>query len=172
MVFGFIHQSGGFVDVFSETGKGTTFVLSLPVSNESLQKSDAAVISGDIQGEQELVWLAEDEMEVRETTRRILETLNYRVQTYSGGQEVLNGLDKALDLPRVLVSDIVMPRMNGTELLKEVRKRISNLPVLLVSGYADHFAKEMEIMGAHTAFLAKPYDKQQLGMKLRKLLEE
>ncbi len=165
-VFGIVKQSGGFIYVDSTPGEGATFSIYLPrfvPEPEIEQKPDvtAPKAVADMTGHG-TVLLVEDEDAVRAVNARALSARGFTVIEAASGieaLEIVDGRDQPVDL---VVSDVVMPEMDGPTLLGELRKRDPSLKIVFVSGYAeDAFAKHLP-EGESFAFLAKPFSLKQL----------
>jgi two-component system cell cycle sensor histidine kinase/response regulator CckA len=173
-VYGIIKQTGGFVFLESELGRGTTFRIFLPrhVPNAlELAEAEAAAKPSPAAGSTKpaadltghgTILLVEDEEGLRALNARGLASRGYTVLEAGNGVEaidVLEGRGGAVDL---VVSDVVMPEMDGPTLLKELRRRNPDMKVIFVSGYAeDAFEKNLPERGQF-AFLAKPFTLKQL----------
>ncbi len=183
-VYGIVKQTGGFVYVNSEQGKGTTFRIFLPrhhAEQEPQHESQATNGSAkdgaaeppkprvDLTG-QGTILLVEDEEGLRSLNARGLRSRGYTVVEASNGIEALEALeerDGAIDL---VVSDVVMPEMDGPTLLRSMRKRNPNLKIIFVSGYAeDAFAKSLE-ENEKFDFLAKPFALSALVAKVKETM--
>jgi two-component system cell cycle sensor histidine kinase/response regulator CckA len=183
-VYGIVKQTGGFVYVDSEQGKGTTFRIFLPrhhAEQEPQHESQATNGSAkdgaaeppkprvDLTG-QGTILLVEDEEGLRSLNARGLRSRGYTVVEASNGIEALEALeerDGAIDL---VVSDVVMPEMDGPTLLRSMRKRNPNLKIIFVSGYAeDAFAKSLE-ENEKFDFLAKPFALSALVAKVKETM--
>jgi two-component system cell cycle sensor histidine kinase/response regulator CckA len=176
-VYGIVKQTGGFVYVDSEEGKGTTFSIFLPrhraeqeVHAEPQAANGAAkeaageqkpVARPDLTG-QGTILLVEDEEGLRSLNARGLRSRGYSVIEASNGVEAIEALaekDGAVDL---VVSDVVMPEMDGPTLLKEMRGRNPNLKIIFVSGYAEDAFEKSLPENEQFAFLPKPFTLAQL----------
>jgi two-component system cell cycle sensor histidine kinase/response regulator CckA len=168
-VYGVVHQSGGFVVVDSAPGDGSTFTIYLPRTahaecSRGMPRSDA------IQRGSETVLLVEDEDEVRAVARRVLEEAGYTVLEAANAAEALETFDRSSDSIAMLVSDVVMPGLNGHELCQMLRLRAPRLPTLFVSGYS------FDARGSSSAFddesfLEKPYDPAELARRVRSIID-
>ncbi|MAU95685.1 MAG: hybrid sensor histidine kinase/response regulator [Fulvimarina sp.] len=177
MVYGIIKQSNGFIFVDSKPGEGTTFRIFLPrfVPAETAATSPeaAASVAGakmDLSGTATIL-LVEDEDHVRAGNVRALKMRGYDVHEAASGVEaleVMEELDGKIDL---VVSDVVMPEMDGPTLLREMRKTRPDLKFIFVSGYAeDAFAKNMP-EGEKFGFLAKPFSLRELAVSVKTMLD-
>jgi two-component system cell cycle sensor histidine kinase/response regulator CckA len=183
-VYGIIKQTGGFVYVDSAEGKGTTFRIFLPRHIASAQDAapehaaEAQVSSligvlaaaaevkppanADLTGEGTIL-LVEDEEGLRALNARGLTSRGYTVLEAGNGVEAIDVLEKIDGRVDLVVSDVVMPEMDGPTLLRELRSRDPSLKIIFVSGYAeDAFQKHLPADGQQFAFLAKPFTLKQL----------
>jgi two-component system cell cycle sensor histidine kinase/response regulator CckA len=172
-VFGIVKQSGGAIDVQSAVSQGTTFRIYLPrhvpLPEEIAEaKAEAAEAAGrvpkpaaDMTG-QGTILLVEDEDPVRAVNSRALSARGYTVLEAASGLEALQIIEERGEPVDLVVSDVVMPEMDGPTLLGELRKRHPTLKVIFVSGYAeDAFQKNLP-EGEQFNFLAKPFSLKQL----------
>lgn len=171
-VFGIVKQSGGHVTLYSEVGVGTTFRVYLPIVSESeIHETSESPFFREVPVGYEVVLLVEDENAVREITRQTLEDCGYKVFEAQNGEAALELL-KTLDHPvDILVSDIIMPKIGGRELAKQVVERMPNCKVLLISGYTEDAVLMHGIMNEEFAFLQKPFTPAILARKVRECLD-
>lgn len=172
-VYGIVKQSGGFIFADSEHGKGTRFTVYLPVHHPSAEEKAAQLAAPAVQ---EVSWsgggrilLVEDEDMVRAVAERALSRAGYTVTTASDGDEGLEIVEGGAEFD-LIVSDVVMPAMDGPTMAREVRKLRRDLPVLFMSGYAEEqLRKQIDIVGG-VHFLPKPFSVQQIGDKVGAIL--
>ena len=165
MVFGIVKQSGGFVFVGSEVGKGATFRIFLPrhipEEGEIAPKAEAAAKPPADYTGQGVILLVEDEDAVRSFAARALSSRGYTVLEAASGVEALEVVERVDGKIDLIVSDVVMPEMDGPAMFSELRKRGIEAKVIFVSGYAEEaFAKNLP--EGDFAFLPKPFTLKQL----------
>lgn len=172
-VYGIVRQTGGYVDVQSVAGEGTVFSIYLPKYAGGDDES-AVTVTSTAEKQEDLtgtatILLVEDEDAVRMFSARALGNKGYNVLEASHGEsalEVIAGYDGTIDL---MVTDVIMPEMDGPTLAKEVLKTHPDLPIIFVSGYTeDRFKDEI---GDNAHFLPKPFTLQQLAEKVKKVLK-
>ncbi len=167
-VFGIVRQSGGFIDVQSAVGEGTTFRIYLPrhmVTAAEAPPEEVKVAvkkpAADMTG-QGTILLVEDEDPVRAVNARALSARGYTVLEAASGIEALEIIQERGTPVDLVVSDVVMPEMDGPTLLGELRKLYPELKVIFVSGYAEEAFRKNLPEGEEFNFLAKPFSLRQL----------
>jgi two-component system cell cycle sensor histidine kinase/response regulator CckA len=169
-VYGIIKQSGGYIFAESPKGRGAVFTIYLPVHTATEAPAKAVpvkAVQGDLWGSG-TVLLVEDEAMVRAVAERALARQGYTVLTAENGEAALELLEKT-GRPDLLISDVVMPSMDGPTMVRHVRKRYPDLPILFMSGYAEEqLRKSIDL--DNVAFLPKPFSVQQLAEAARAVL--
>jgi two-component system cell cycle sensor histidine kinase/response regulator CckA len=156
-VYGVIQQSGGGVDVQSMPGEGSTFTVYFPLAVEretAAASSEAREATARGEG---TILLAEDDDAVRAIARATLERAGYRVLAASDGLSALALLDEHPEEIDLLLTDVIMPNMNGRELAERLSALRPGVPVLFVSGYTDNVLADQGIPQSETALLDKPF---------------
>ncbi|GLR48765.1 hybrid sensor histidine kinase/response regulator [Sphingomonas astaxanthinifaciens] len=170
-VYGIVKQSGGFIFAASKVGEGTSFVIYLPVHSE--EKGASKAVAGPKPKAEELwgtgtVLLVEDEPMVRTVAERALTRQGYTVLTADNGEEALEIINRGETID-LLISDVVMPVMDGPTMVREARKTRPELKILFMSGYAEEqLRRSIDI--DNVAFLPKPFSVQELSEAARKVL--
>jgi two-component system cell cycle sensor histidine kinase/response regulator CckA len=176
-VYGIIKQTGGFIYPESEPGQGTTFRIFLPrhvatAADEPAKKTEAKPAApADLTGEG-TVLLVEDEDAVRAFAVRALAARGYTVLEASSGADALEVIEEHGGEIDLVVSDVVMPEMDGPTLLKEIRKRGIEVKVIFMSGYAEDAFKKNLDEGETFQFLQKPFTLKGLATIVKKVMEE
>ncbi|HSS00748.1 MAG TPA: ATP-binding protein [Kofleriaceae bacterium] len=167
---GIVTQHGGQIDVETELGKGSTFTVFLPRTRGSAPHRAAAAAQPRAALARESLLVVEDEAAVRRAVQRNLERLGYRVIAATDGEDALR-IAESLDGVDLLLSDVVMPGIDGPELACRLRAKWPDLPVLFVTGYsADRLARS-DALGPHDRVLEKPYQLEELTRTIRDMIE-
>ena len=168
-VYGIIKGHQGIIDVCSEPGQGTTFAIHLPVSEKEVVKGKT--VAGTIARGTETIILVDDEKSVLEVTKKLLESMGYRVYAAGSGQEAIAVYMEKRDKIALGILDMIMTGISGGETFDRLRKINSELKVLLSSGYSiTGQAQEILDRGCN-GFLQKPFNLKNLSRKLRELLD-
>jgi two-component system cell cycle sensor histidine kinase/response regulator CckA len=168
-VYGIIKQSGGYVFVQSEMGRGTVFTIYFP-SVEGPSEAHASPFSLAAVGGSETILLVEDEDSVRQLVRETLQSRGYRVLEAANGTAALALAATHTDPIHLVITDVVMPGLSGHELVQQLLPTRPSAKVLYLSGYAeDAFASPLPVKD-QTAFLQKPFTLQSLSRKVREVL--
>ncbi len=170
-VYGIVKQNGGFINVYSEPGQGTTFRLYFPKYGESVAGDKVAAQTEIPMASGEKVLLVEDEEVLLEMTKTMLEELGYRVEAKQSPHEALVFLRENPCDANLLLTDVVMPKMSGKELADEVIKQCEEMKILFMSGYTSNAIAHQGVLDKDVAFIQKPFSIRELAQKLREVLE-
>jgi PAS domain S-box-containing protein len=170
MVYGIVKQSGGYIWVYSEVGKGTTFKIYLPRTEEEVDESGPGRSGFKAQQGTETLLLVEDEDAVRALVRNVLREKGYRILEASRGEEALELAEQYGEPIDLLLTDVVMPQMNGRELARRLANLLPQIKVLYISGYADNALWYQGGLDSGGAFLQKPFSPEALARKVREVL--
>jgi len=171
MVYGIIKQNEGFINVYSEPGKGTTFRIYLPLITAAAEEGQRAVEAEYPKGGTETILVAEDDPSLRKLTVLVLEQAGYTVITANDGEEAVTKCMENKDRIELLLFDIIMPKKSGREAYDEIRKVLPNVPVLFASGYAPDMLREKALIEDGAARVYKPISPQALLKKVRETLD-
>ena len=169
-VYGIVKQSGGYIWVYSEPSKGTTFKVYLPRVDEPLPRRSSRTWPAVTAGGHETILVVEDESAIRSLTRQILEKYGYRVLDAPNGSEaekLVAGHPEKID---VLLTDLVMPEMPGTELAARLVAKRPGVRVVFMSGYTSDAVVRGGLIESGQAFLQKPFTPTSLARKIRDVL--
>lgn len=171
-VHGIVQQHGGAISIVSKQGQGTTVAAYFPVCTDAVMPSedelppqthDKAHTGGH-------VLVVEDNPSVRRIVCTLLQENGFEVTSYGDGETCIQAMRKSSDPVRLLVTDIVMPKLNGTELYRELSALMPDLPVLYMSGYADQVLRETDSTNGKIAFIQKPFSHGEFMGKIGALL--
>jgi len=170
-VYGIIQQNQGFVNVYSEPGKGTTFRIYFPWCDDNTTENYLANTKVEISAGSETILLVEDEKSVRVTTGLLLQSLGYKVITASEPKEALNLIEKLSEPVHLLITDVIMPGMSGRDLAKKLSKKYPDLPCLYISGYTADVIMHNGVLDEGIQFLSKPFTRYDLAQKVLEVLK-
>jgi two-component system cell cycle sensor histidine kinase/response regulator CckA len=169
-VYGIVKQSGGFIYVYSEVGRGTSLKIYLPVVEGTCDPAASSHSADPLLGT-ETILLVEDEDAVRELSCSALRRYGYHVIAASCGEEALSALEQSSVPVHLLVTDVVMPEMSGSELASRVVALNGQIRVLYLSGYTDDAMVRHGVLRGDVAFLQKPHTMAALARKVREVLD-
>jgi signal transduction histidine kinase/ActR/RegA family two-component response regulator len=170
-VYGIVNQSGGHVTIESELGHGTTVTIWLPDTDdvtgaEAMSEMGVVPLRG-----HETILLVEDEGDVRRLLRNVLEDYGYTVLEAKDGEEALRVDAQTKRPPDLVLTDIVMPKLGGPELVTRLRVRRSNVKVLYMSGYAADALASSHVLEPGANLLPKPFTPDQLAWSVRRVID-
>lgn len=170
MVYGIIKQHDGYINCYSEPGKGTSFKIYLPlIEREAEKPKEEHVI---VAGGTETILLAEDEDEVRKLMKLVLEEAGYKIIEAADGKEALEKFREQKDKINLLLLDVIMPMMNGRAVFEEARKIRPEIKTLFSSGYPADFIHRQGILGEEVEIISKPVPPHELLKKIREVLDK
>jgi PAS domain S-box-containing protein len=167
--YGIIAQAGGTVRIYSEPGLGTTLTVLLPVTDQSAEPVQPRVSEPDHSGG-EVILVVEDEAAMREVTRRMLDSAGYQVLAAASGEEALDIAARPQIHIDVLLTDVVMPKMQGKELADRLRRKEPGLKVVFMSGYTQGLLGAQGVLEPGVHLIEKPFSKASMLAKLREVL--
>lgn len=166
-IHGIVRQNNGHIEVESALGQGTTFRIYLPRFREETSMAGGLDVEEKVAGGSETVLLVEDERSVRLITERMLRGMGYQVITAATPQQALELGRRNRDRIDLLLSDVVMPGMNGRELYEALVQDMPGLQCLFISGYTADIIADRGVLDKHYDYLSKPFRSDQLATKLR-----
>lgn len=171
-VYGAIKQNLGFTDVYSEPDIGTTFIIYLPNHEESIIDKSSKSDSSIRESHGETILFVEDESALLQIGEAMLQELGYQVLVANSPKEAIHLAEKHINDIDLLLTDIIMPGMNGKELAESLQKLSTNLKVLFMSGYTANIISERGMLDENINFLQKPFLMKELAANLRESLDE
>jgi PAS domain S-box-containing protein len=171
-VYGIVKQNDGFIKVYSEPGEGTTFKVYLPRLEGQAIEPQAESTADIPKGRGETILLVEDEPAIMNVSRAMLEELGYKVLTASTPGEGLSQFKAHIAEIQLLITDVVMPEMNGRDLAKSIRDINPGLKCLFISGYTANVIAHHSVLDEGVIFLQKPFSMNDLASKVREALEQ
>ncbi len=168
-IYGIVQSHGGSIEVQSAEGAGTTFTVRFPVTEKGAVPKDSR--SEPVRGGSETILIVEDQPEVSRVAVRVLGNLGYRLMEARNGIEAVGLSDTELNKIDMLLTDVVMPHMNGTEVAERLRRRKPGLKVLFLSGHVADVTEGFGLDSAGLEFLRKPYAIEDLALRVRVILD-
>lgn len=170
-VYGIVKQNKGFISVHSEQHIGTTFKVYFPRVNE---KADdlTKVVDSNLPTGKEMILLVEDEDMVRGLAKKILEKYGYKVVEMDNGSYAVMWVEKHDDVIDLLLTDVIMPGMNGMDLHKKLLEKRPGLKALFMSGYTENVIAQHGVLDKGTKFIKKPFKIETLMRKVREMLDK
>lgn len=171
-VHGIVHQNGGFVLVRSEVGRGTTFQIYIPLQETGTPDHTAMAdrVITDPSGT-ETILLVDDQSDFRDACCRILQCLGYHVITARNGDQALATLNGDAERIQLLITDLVMPGMNGRELWQQLSARCPRLRCIYMSGYTADVIGQQGVLDEKICFIEKPFSMSTLARRIREVLD-
>lgn len=171
IVYGIIKQHQGYINVYSEMGRGTTFKIYLPLSEKKVVEANPAAEPAVPIGGTETLLLAEDDTDVRKFTKYVLEEFGYTVIEAEDGKDAVGKFTENKDKVRLLLLDVIMPKKNGKEAYDEIRKAEPEIKALFMSGYTANAIHKKGILEKGLDFVLKPISPTKLLKKVREILD-
>lgn len=168
--YGIVKQTGGSIWVYSEVGRGTVFKIYLPVTDAEPKTAPEKREEVATAGSSERILVVEDDIGVRGFICDVLTRIGYRTIAANDVQEALDMTERDSLVPDLLLTDMVMPKLNGIELAERLRRSMPGLKCLFMSGFTDHSIVQDGILSADTPFIQKPFTVTHLAQKIRQVL--
>jgi signal transduction histidine kinase/CheY-like chemotaxis protein len=169
--YGIVKQFGGHIAVYSEVGRGTTFKLYFPESHEAGEVVSPSAQESVLLRGNETIMVVDDESNIVTMVRQILTELGYRVIDAASSRKALILSDQYAQAIDMVLTDIIMPELNGPDLVRMLRQKRPALKALYMSGYANNAAAQIGVLKPDTSFLQKPFSSETLTHCIRKVLD-
>ncbi len=170
--YGIVKQSEGHIWVYSVQGKGTTFKIYLPRVNEPLEEIRKEVLKEELPRGNETILIVEDEEEVRKLAGKILEKQGYRILETFNGDDALVACERRKSPIHLMLADIIMPGMSGSELAKLLKPLYPEIKILYMSGYTDNAIVRHGVLEKGVNYIQKPFTMEGLARKVREVLDK
>ncbi|MBW1677410.1 MAG: response regulator, partial [Deltaproteobacteria bacterium] len=171
-VYGIVMQNRGYIWPYSEPGQGTTMKIYLPRATEGIETARQEPVQTDILTGEETVLIVEDEDAVRKMAIKFLKKYGYRVLEAANGKEAIEIFRQFHGTIHLLITDVIMPGMNGKELAERLLAERPDMKVLFMSGYTQNIIMQKGIMPADIHYIQKPFSFEGLAKKVRETIEE
>jgi two-component system NtrC family sensor kinase len=171
MVYGIIKQHDGFINVYSELGKGTTFKIYLPLIKSEIEEKVSVMPAAYPEGGTETVLVAEDDQAVRKLTMNVLERFGYKVIAAEDGEDAVEKFRENKGDIQLLLLDVIMPKKNGKEVYEEIKKINPRIKTIFLSGYTANLIHKKGILEEGINFMLKPVSPKELLKKVREALD-
>ena len=169
-VYGIVKQHEGYIDVASEEGGGTTFIIYLPILGEHVEPALFQEASPTDVGQGETILVVDDDKTTRQAVGEILESLNYRILLAADGQEALTTLEERTEGIDLVISEVVMPSVGGAALYEELREMWPDLPMVVITRYPLDSETHQMIDEGNVILIQKPLSSETLAQAIRKVL--
>ena len=170
MVYGIIRQHNGFINVYSRPGEGATFKIYLPLmltKEEIFEKAELTPVpSGN-----ETILLAEDDQALRKVSKIFLENYGYKVLEAINGEDALSVFSKNSAVIKLIVTDMIMPKMHGNEVYEKASMISPDIKCLFMSGYSNDIIQKRGVLKEGVNFISKPFSPYDLLRKIREVLD-
>nr|NJM04700.1 response regulator [Desulfobacula sp.] len=170
-IYGVVKQNKGFIRVYSEAGKGTSFKIYFPRHVGEISDKDEHRQAETPKGQGELILLVEDDISILPLGRAMLERLGYQVITAATPGEALACVTSLAHPIRLLITDVIMPEMNGRELADRIREIHPDVKCLYMSGYTSDIITHQGVLDEGVRFIEKPFTAKALAEKVRQILD-
>ncbi|MEJ5349416.1 MAG: ATP-binding protein [Desulfosoma sp.] len=169
-VYGIVKQSGGHIRVYSEPQRGTTFKIYLPASEAKVQAKVERHMVMHPAGRGQHILVVEDDETLRKMIGSLLYELGYKVTLAANAGEALLLVEESGLKPDLILTDVVMPKMSGKQLIDRLMRTIPDLKVLYMSGYTDNAIVSYGVLDPRTPFIQKPFTRDAIALKIREIL--
>ena len=172
-VYGIVKQNNGFINVYSEPKNGTTIKIYLSRhTGQAVEAHSENTLEFPLSRGSEVVLLVEDDASILKLGKRILENLGYTVLSATGPSEAIRLAEEHTSEIKLLITDVVMPEMNGRELSEQLHGLYPNLKILFMSGYTANVIAHRGVLEEGVCFISKPFSKKDMAVKVREVIDE
>ena len=172
IIYGIVKQHDGYINVYSEIDKGTTYNIYLPIIKAELKETKPSGNEIPIKFGTETILVAEDNKEVRDLTKGILEGHGYKIIEAVDGEDAVNKFHENSDKVQFLILDVIMPKKDGREVLEEIKKTAPGIKTIFISGYTQDVIQRRGVNEEEANFVSKPLSPAELLKKIRDMLDK
>ena len=169
-VYGIVKQHDGYIYVYSEKNKGTTFKIYLPASNKTAEDTESKSVTGALQQGNETILIVDDNPSIRQLIIETLKPLGYQCLQAASGKEAIDVVRKYDGEVHLLLTDVVMPYMNGRELAEKIRKERPDIKIIFMSGYTENIIAHHGVLEQGINYISKPITPIALTQKIKIVL--
>ena len=169
--YGILKQHNGYINVYSESGKGSVFNIFLPLSEEVTAAPKKTKLTLSVKGGNETILVAEDDDSLRKFIRKTLESCGYKVITAKDGEDAIKKFVENRERIRLVLLDMIMPKKNGKEASEAIRKISPGMRIFFTSGYTMDIINTKELKEFGFEFIHKPFQSNDLLTKVREILD-
>ncbi len=170
MVYGIVKQHNGYINIYSELNRGTTFKIYFPLIKEEVEETEQIEIAT-LSGGTETVLVAEDDEEARKMVKTVLEAYGYKVIESVDGEDAVRKFRENKAAIQLLILDVIMPKKNGKAAFDEIKKERPEMKALFTSGYTADIIHKKGILEEKLNFISKPFSPQDILIKVRDILD-
>ena len=170
-VYGILKQSGGSIQVESETNRGTEFRIYLPAAAGAVHKQRPRSVDKDVAGGTETILIAEDEPDLRELARIFLEDYGYKVLEAASADQAIKTAEIMAEPIHLLLTDVIMPGMSGRQLAERILSKRPQTRIMYMTGYTDDMVVQHKVLEPGVQLLQKPFTRADLALKVRATLD-
>ncbi len=170
-VYGIVKQSGGSIQVESESNQGSEFRIYLPAASGGVRKERPRGVDNDVAGGTETILIAEDESDLRELTRIFLEDYGYKVLEAASADQALKIAEMLAEPIHLLLTDVIMPGMSGRQLAERILTKRPQTRIMYMTGYTDDMVVQHKVLEPGVQLLQKPFTRADLALKVRATLD-
>jgi len=170
-VYGILKQSGGSIQVESETNQGSEFRVYLPAAGDGVHKKRRRALDKDVAGGTETILIAEDEPDLRELARIFLEDYGYKVLEAASADQAIKTAEMLAEPIHLLLTDVIMPGMSGRLLAERILSTRPQTRIMYMTGYTDDMVVQHKVLEPGVQLLQKPFSRADLALKVRATLD-
>ncbi|MCK5100892.1 MAG: response regulator, partial [Desulfobacteraceae bacterium] len=171
LVYGIVEDHGGYIKVYSELEKGSTFNVFLPITTKRTSYDDQKADLKPLSNGTETIMIVDDEESILMSTQELLEDYGYKVSAFSNGSYAFDEFKKNPSEFDLIITDMTMPKMTGDTLATKTLKIREDLPIILCTGYSENFTIDQALKLGIKRYIQKPIDSQRLLLLIREVLD-